>query len=187
MTFVCGNKFVGCNTFGTFPCEISVHLGSTFDCAPINSGLSHPYWLGCLETYSWSRLWEIKSVAGYCRQPYHNHTHKCTKIYLRNQHISCLYYFFWKACSMIPHYHIMLVHHIFSFDHAGGLSSHVLQPELLFQMWTSNISGRLRYYCGLIQWHQDLLIYYGSPPSLFWQTALVFPITLWVTAILHPF
>lgn len=83
MTFACGDNFVGFNTFGTFLCEIRVHLGSAFDCVPItiNSGLSHPYQMCCLETYSWSRLWEIKSVTCCCRQPHHNQTHKCTKIH----------------------------------------------------------------------------------------------------------
>lgn len=56
-----------------------------------NSGLSHPYQLGCLEIYGWSRLCEIKSVTCYCRQLCHNHTHKCTKIHLTNQQTSLLF------------------------------------------------------------------------------------------------
>lgn len=98
-----------------FFCEIRVHLGSAFGCAPINTGLSDPCELGCLEICGWSGLWEIKSVTCYCRQLYHNDSHKCTKIHLTNQQMSCLYYFSLKACfkvCFIPIFHAgYMIHH----------------------------------------------------------------------------
>lgn len=140
---LCCQKLADFNKTGTFfMWKKSVCLGTTFECASIstNSGLSSLS-AALLQKHTDEANMEnsdlLLAIAG------RHITLICNKIHLKKQQISWLYYCFWKACSRIPLYHLMVLTHIFSFDHVGGLS-HTLQLKFLFQTLVTSISGDSR-------------------------------------------